>query len=419
MPRIAKQLGALAVKNLKGEGLHAVGGVSGLYLSINPAGARSWILRTKVGSRRSDIGLGSYPSISLAMAHEKATATKEVIKQGVDPVADKKQRRNLVEWTFERCAADYIKLHRQGWTNAKHAQQWENTLATYAFPVIGAKHVSQITVGDVLAVIEPHWTRTNDTMVKVRNRIELVLAWAAARGYRSRENPAAWRGNLDAALPKPSKVNGREHHPSLPYAQVHDFLLHLRTVEGTSAKCLEFLIMTGVRSVEARGAKWDEFDFDNAVWTIPAERMKKKREHRIPLSDAALGFLRSIPVFQGNDFVFQGRAGQALSDTALNMTIKRMHKAKVLLGESGYLDPKLENRIAVVHGFRSTFVVWAAERTNHSYELREIALSHKFGNETQAAYQRGDLFERRRSLMNDWSHYLELPSSKTAKSVSN
>ncbi len=413
MPRIARQLGALAVKNLTGEGLHAVGGVSGLYLHISNSGAKSWILRVKVGSRRSDIGLGSYPSISLAMAHDKASATKEDIKKGRDPVAEKKQNRNLIEWTFERCASDYIKLHRESWTNAKHAQQWENTLATYVFPLIGSKHVSQITVGDILSILEPHWTRINDTMVKVRNRIELVLSWAAARGYRSKENPASWRGNLDAALPRPSRVNGRQHLPSLPFEQAPEFLVHLRGVEGMSARCLELLIFTGVRSIEARGAQWPEFDLVAGVWTIPAERMKKKREHRVPLSGSASRLLQSMPKFEGSNFVFQGRSGEALSDTALNMLIKRMHKSKILQCKRGYVDPKLLGRTAVVHGFRSTFVVWSAEQTNHSYEVREIALSHKFGNETQAAYQRGDLFERRRALMNDWSQYLEGSSTSS------
>lgn len=389
MPRLAKPLGALAVKNLRGEGLHAVGGVSGLYLAISTSGARSWILRTKIGNKRSDIGLGSYPSITLAAAHEKATATKEAIKQGIDPIADRKQRRSTIEWTFQRCGDEYIKLHRNGWKSAKHAQQWENTLATYAYPIMGANHVRDIGVGEVLAVIEPYWTTKNETMVRLRNRIELVLSWAAVRGYRGKDNPAAWRGNLDSTLPKPSKVNKRESHKALPFIQTNTFMRQLREAQGMSAKCLELLILTATRSNEARNATWAEFDLESASWTIPAIRMKAGREHRIPLSTSALALIKSMQKFEGNEYVFQGRSNKPLSDMALTLQMRRM---------------KVD---AVPHGFRSTFVDWAAERTNYPPELREMALAHTLGDKTQSAYQRGDLFERRRALMNDWAQFID------------
>ena len=392
MPKLAKPLGALAVKNLKAEGLHAVGTVSGLHLSISASGARSWILRTKIGTRRSDIGLGSYPAVTLALAHEKAQATKESIKQGIDPVAARTRSRSTVEWTFERCALEYIKLHRAGWKGAKHASQWENTLATYAYPQIGAKHVRDIAVGDVLSVIEPHWLTKNETMVRVRNRIELVLSWAAVRGYRSKENPAAWKGNLAGTLPKPSKVNQHEAHKALPFTQAHDFMAQLRQTQGMSAKCLEWLILTATRSNEARGATWSEIDLQGAAWTIPAARMKAAREHRIPLSAAALALLQAMPRFEGTDLVFPGRdVKKPLSDMSMTLVLRRM---------------KVD---AVPHGFRSTFVDWAAERTNYPVELREMALAHTLGDKTQAAYQRGDLFERRRALMADWAAFIDTP----------
>ena len=392
MPKLAKPLGALAVKNLKDEGLHAVGTVSGLHLSISANGARSWILRTKIGARRSDVGLGAYPAVSLALAHEKAQAIKESIKQGIDPVAARSRSRNTVEWTFERCALEYIKLHRTSWKNAKHASQWENTLTTYAYPHIGPKHVRDVDVGGVLSVIEPHWLTKNETMVRLRNRIELVLSWAAVRGYRSKDNPAVWRGNLDSVLPKPSKVNQRQAHKALPFTQAHDFMVQLRQTQGMSAKCLEWLILTATRSNEAREATWAEIDLQSASWTIPAARMKGGREHRIPLSAAALALLETLPRFEGTDLIFQGRVnGKPLSDMSMTLQMRRM---------------KVD---AVPHGFRSTFVDWAAERTSYPVELREMALAHTLGDKTQAAYQRGDMFERRRALMNDWAVFIDTP----------
>ena len=331
-------------------------------------------------------------AVSLALAHEKAQAIKETIKQGIDPVAARTRSRSTVEWTFERCALEYIKLHRTSWKNAKHASQWENTLETYAYPHIGAKHVRDIGVGDVLSVIEPHWLTKNETMVRIRNRIELVLSWAAVRGYRSKDNPAAWRGNLDSALPKPSKINKRLPHKALPFTQAYEFMGRLRQTKGMSAKCLEWLILTATRSNGARGATWTEIDLQNAAWTIPAARMKAAREHRVPLSAAALALLQAMPRFEGTNLVFPGRdVKKPMSAMSMTLVLRRM---------------KVD---AVPHGFRSTFVDWAAERTSYPLELREMALAHTLGDKTQAAYQRGDMFERRRALMNDWAAYIDTP----------
>lgn len=388
MPKIAKPLGALEVSRLAGDGLHAVGTVAGLYLSINTNGARSWILRTMVGNRRTDIGLGSYPAITLAVARERALEAKDSIRQGVDPVADKRAKRAVIEWTFDRCAAEYIAINRAGWKNAKHAQQWENTLASYASPMFGTKHVRDIGVPEVLSAIQPHWLTKNETMVRLRNRIELVLAWAAVRGYRAKENPAAWRGNLDSVLPKPGRVNKRQPHKALPYRDINSFVSRLALAEGMSAKCLHFLILTATRSNEARGAQWSEIDLEAKTWTIPAERMKAGNGHRVPLPAPAIELLQSLPRFEGNDNVFQGRANKPLSDMSLTLHIRRM---------------KVD---AVPHGFRSTFSDWAAECTNYPVELREMSLAHTIANKTQAAYQRGDMFERRRALMADWAAFV-------------
>ncbi len=396
MPKIAKPLGALEVSRLSGAGLHAVGTIAGLYLAINKNGARSWILRTKVGNRRTDIGLGSYPAIALSVARERALEAKEKIRQGIDPIADKRARRSVIEWTFDRCAAEYIALHRAGWKNAKHAQQWENTLATYASPEFGSKHVREIGISEVLSAIQPHWLTKNETMVRLRNRIELVLSWAAVKGFRAKENPAAWRGNLDSVLPKPSKVNKRKAHKALAYTDINRFVSRLTLSDGMSAKCLHFLILTATRSNEARGAQWSEIDMQGQTWTIPAERMKAGISHRIPLSAPAVALLASLPRFEGNDNVFQGRANKPLSDMSLTLHMRRME-----------VD-------AVPHGFRSTFVDWAAERTNYPPELREMALAHKIANQTQAAYQRGDMFERRRALMNDWAVFVHTPPAQVS-----
>ena len=394
MPRVAKPLGALAVKNLSGKGLHSVGGVSGLYLSISNNSSKSWILRTKIGNRRSDIGLGSYPAISLSLAQSKATTTKESIKQGNDPIAERRHRKNLVEWTFRRCAFDYIESHRDGWKNVKHAQQWENTLETYAMPFIGNMHVRDIGVREVLLTIEPQWRTKNVTMDRVRNRIELVLAWASVRGYRSKDNPATWRGNLDKTLLKPSKANKVKPHTALPFKQINSFVQTLRLKNIESSKCLEWLILTASRSGEARGTRWCEIDLKSACWTVPAERMKAGREHKVPLSSSAIHLLNLTSKNETNDLLFGGSNDKPLSDMTLSQAMRRM---------------KVN---AVPHGFRSTFTDWAAETTNHPQELREMALAHSLGDRTREAYQRGELFERRRQLMEDWANYIETKINK-------
>lgn len=398
--RKARELGALAVKNLTEPGLHFVGGVTGLALMVKPSGTRSWVLRVAVNGKRSHIGLGGFPDVTLAQAHERARSVKDKIHQGLDPLEEKRAKARAVVWTFDKCADEYIKLHRAGWKNAKHADQWVSTLATYASPIIGSLNVRNIEVGHILEIIEPHWTSKNETMVRTRNRIELVLGWAASRGYRSKDNPAQWRGNLQHSLPKPSKVNKREHHAAVPYRQAFEFWKQLDGIDGMSAKALKWVLLTACRSGEARGAVWSEIDLEARLWTIPSVRMKAGREHRVPLPDAAIELLASLPRFEPADgkpdLIFPGRTGSPLSDMSLTQTMRRL---------------KLD---AVPHGLRSTFSDWSADCTAYPPELREMALAHTLGDKTREAYQRGDLMERRRQLMDDWSRFVTTPASSAS-----
>lgn len=406
MPKIAKALGALEVSRLTEPGLHAVGTVAGLHLSISEAGASSWILRTTIGKKRSDIGLGSYPEITLAAAWKRAREEKDAIKAGKNPIEERQSKKAAIVWTFKACALSYIETNRSGWKNAKHAQQWENTLATYVYPVFGHKHVKDVDTADVTTVIRPLWSTKNETMVRVRNRIELVLSWAAAQGYRPKGfNPAQWRGHLDQVLPKPSKVNKRESFEALPIDDMYTFMSILGNTDGMSARCLEFTILTACRSGESRGALWSEIDMDAGTWSIPASRMKAGRPHRIPLSDRALTLLDELPRLVNDDgdeidLVFPGlRGDKPLSDMSLTACMRRL------------------NLTAVPHGFRSTFTDWVSERTGYPSEVREMALAHAIGNETEAAYRRGDLFDKRRALMNDWAQFLSTAPGKGANVV--
>jgi len=394
MPKVATELSAIQVKRLTEPGCHAVGGVPGLMLRITDTAAASWLLRTVIGGKRSEIGLGSYPEVSLASARTKAAELRARIKQGYDPRSERKAAQQGTERTFEAVAGAYIEAHRAGWRNAKHGDQWANTLKTYAFPIIGDKPVADVTVADVLAVLTPIWTVKPETASRVRNRVELVLAYAMALEYRPRGlNPATWRGHLDQLLPKRSKVEQVQHHQAVDYRNVQDFLKLLRNMPGMGARCLEFVLFTACRSGEARGATWPEFDLAEKVWSIPVERMKARRPHRVPLADCVVTLLQNLPRLEGSDLVFWGaKAGKPISDMTLTACMRRMG-----------LD-------AVPHGIRSTFRDWAAETTATPNEVVEMALAHAVGNATEAAYRRGDLFDKRRQLMAAWAAYLSAPA---------
>lgn len=394
MPKLAKELAPLAVAKITAPGLHFVGGVQGLALQVWASGGRSWVLRVPIGGKRREMGLGPYPEVTLAKAHSAAREAREKIRRGIDPIAERAKAQSALRaaavaaLTFDECAAAYVKAHEAGWRNVKHAQQWRNTLKQYASPVFGGLLVRDVAVPQVLQALEPIWTEKNETAVRLRGRIELVLDWATARGLREGSNPARWRGHLDKLLPRPSKVNGREHHPALAVGEVGAFMARLRVAEGMGARALEFTILTAARSGEARGATWAEIDLAAKVWTVPADRMKAGKEHRVPLSDAAVVLLKGMPTDDRKGFVFPSPRGGALSDMTLSAVLRRMEVP------------------AVPHGFRSTFRDWAAERTSYPREVAEMALAHTIGDKVEAAYRRGDLFEKRRLLMAEWATFL-------------
>ena len=396
-----KELGALAVSQINRRGFNHVGGVAGLGLNVTQSGSRSWVFRYQIAGIRKDMGLGGYPDITLAQAKELARAARIKLSQGIDPIEENRAaRRKMIAdlaaaLNFQEAAKRYIDSQEPSWKNSKHVQQWRNTIDTYAVPKIGAQPVGDVGLTDVLAVLEPIWRSKTETASRLRGRIESILDWAAARGYRTGSNPARWKGLLDKILPAPGKIAKVDHHRALPYSELPAFMLKLAEQQGMGARALEFAVLTACRSGEVRGATWDEFDLQSAIWTIPANRMKAKKEHRIPLSPRALQIVTDLEKVAFCEFVFpsshQPKTGSAkgapLSDMTLAAVLRRMDVP------------------AVPHGFRSTFRDWCAEQTNYPNEVAEMALAHAISNKVEAAYRRGDLFEKRRQLMLDWDQY--------------
>lgn len=391
MARKASELGALVVSRLREPGLHAVGGVSGLYLQVVASGARSWILRATIGGKRRDMGLGGFPDVTLAIAREKAREARAKIEQGADPILERERALSVLRaeqaksMTFEAAALALIDAKSDEWRNAKHRAQWSASLETYAYPIIGKLQVGDVGQAHVLNVLQPIWKDKTETANRLRGRIEQVLDWARVRGFREGENPARWRGHLDKLLPAPAKIARVVHHRALTIDAMPNFMGDLRQRKGIAPRALEFLVLTAARSGEVRGATWSEIDMGAAVWTVPAERMKAHKEHRVPLSPQALALLASLPRIDGNELVFPAPRGGVLSDMTLTAVMRRME-----------LD-------AVPHGMRSTFRDWTAERTNYPREVAEMALAHTIGNAVEAAYRRGDLFTKRAEMMAAWS----------------
>jgi len=416
MPRLAKELSAVAVKNLKVPGVYPVGGVPGLHVQVLPSGAQTWLLRASIGvtdsgkQRRREIGLGGHPAVSLAEAREKARTVRRKIAEGLDPIEEKRASRRAAllgrgpEITFTEAAAQYIADHSPSWRNEKHAQQWTNTLAKYAEPVIGKLSMRDVTVGHVLTILKPIWTTKTETAKRVQGRIESIMDWAKAHGYRDGENPAAWKGHLDQLLASPNKVKMKGHHPALPVGGLGRFMKHLRAQQGNGARSLEFAILTATRSGEVRGARWQEIDLEAKVWTVPAERTKTRKEHRVPLSLSAMAVLEASPRDGRTDLVFPSPSGKVQSDATLAAVVTRMHEADQKLGGAGYMDPKQE-KVATPHGFRSTFRDWTSEYTNYPRDVAEMALAHSIENQVEAAYRRGDLLDKRKLLMSDWAKF--------------
>ncbi|MCC1481061.1 tyrosine-type recombinase/integrase [Roseibaca sp. Y0-43] len=416
MPKIAEELTALDVKRLAHPGgkrnvLFSVGGVTGLYLQITPKGGRSWVLRIKVGALRRDIGLGGFPTVTLSQARDKAREARTKIEQGIDPVEERKatkaaliaaQRRGL---TFADAVDKALAAKLDAFKNAKHRQQWENTLATYATPDLGKMLVQDITTQDVLRVLQPIWMDKTETAKRVRGRIEAVLSWATVAGHRTGDNPARWAGNLKELLPAPSKVAKEGNHPALTLDDAPRWFAALQAREGFGARALEFAALTATRSQEVRGAVWDEIDLDNALWIIPAQRMKMDKEHRVPLSARAVAMLKALHKLEGNPLVFPAARGGQLSDMTLSATMKRMHESDISQGGAGYLD-RVSKRPAVPHGLRSTFRDWVSELTTYPGDMAEVALAHKISNAVEASYRRGDMIEKRRRMMADWADFM-------------
>jgi len=389
--RLTKR-GADAIAKAKTPGDYRDGG-SGLALQIAKGGSASWILvyRRGAGVRRK-MGLGPYPTVSLEAARQKAAAARQLLLEGRDPLgsrADEKARR-LACPTFAAAAQRYIEAHRAGWKNEKHAAQWGATLAAYAYPKFGELPVSAVETAHVLEAVEPIWATKPETASRLRGRIESVLDYAKARKWRQGENPAAWKGHLALTLPARSKVQRVEHHAALPWRETAEFMSALRQQPGVGSLALQFAILTAARSGEVRGMTWDEVDLDSDTWTIPADRMKARREHRVPLTAPALEILRQMAVGRApGELVFPGqRPGRSLSDMSLTAVLRRMKRGDL-----------------TAHGFRSSFRDWCFESTNYPHELAEAALAHVIGGKTEQAYLRGDAFQRRRRLMRDWADH--------------
>lgn len=396
MPRKVKELSALEVARIAKPGLHFVGGVAGLAMQVQPSGARSWALRLSVAGKRREMGLGGFPDVTLADARRRAREEREKVDKGLDPIAERKAAASRLRaeqarsFTFQSAALTYINTHESGWRNAKHAEQWRNTLAS-TYPTIGPLQVRDVGLPEVLSVLQPIWKTKTETASRLRGRIESVLDWATARGYRDGANPARWKGHLDHLLPAPGKITKTGHHRAIAVADIGTFMTSLRAQDGVGARALEFVILTAARSGEVRGATWSEIDLEDAMWRVPGDRMKAGKEHRVPLSDPALVLLRGLPRSAGTDLVFSAPRGGKLSDMALVAVTRRMAVA------------------AVPHGFRSTFRDWCAESTNYPREVAEMALAHAIGDKVEAAYRRGDLFAKRRQMMGDWATFCAMP----------
>ena len=427
MPKIAKELSAIEIKRIEKLGLNAVGGVTGLHLQVyglaesadkahqNKRIAKSWILRVKIGKHRRDVGLGAYPEVSLAIARQRAIEAKEMIAKGIDPVEQKRMLKaqllanQALIMSFDE-AAELVHIKKSNeFSNSKYAAQWISQIKMYASPFIGKMQIKDIELIHVLQVLEPIWLTKNQTAKKVRGNLEAIFAWASIKGYRKGENPARWQGYLDAILEKPHKVHEVENHPALPFDEMGSFIIALRKQKGAAAKMLEFAILTGGRTGEVVGAKWSEFNLAEKLWLVPKERMGKTgREHRVALSKNAIKLLESTPVHPDSELVFPTPRNHKseMSNNAMRKLVQDMHKSEVDAGRKGWVDPKIRERIVVPHGFRSSFSDWTSEKTNHSFEVREMALSHTVSNSTEAAYRRGDLFEKRVELVQDWADFI-------------
>jgi integrase len=437
MPPRAKELNAMQVKNLQHPGGKnpakvAVGGVSGLLVQITPNGAKSWVLRTRYGEwtetrlddgtiqrgrKKRELGLGPFPEISLKAAKERALGAKAKLEVGIDPIADRKAiqaalmaaaRRGMI---FADAWKEYAAEKVKEFSTDRYRAQWRATVDTYAIPELGPMLVQDITLQDVLRVLQPIWNEKTVTAVKVRERLEKVLAYATVHGHRTGDNPARWRGNLDMVLTAPSKISDAQNYPALQLGDVARWWAALQTRDGIGAKALAFQAMTATRSGAIRFAMWSEIDLKAKVWTIQPGRQSskitdKESAKRIPLTDDMLALLEALPRLDGSDLVFWAPRGGALSDATMGKVMRMIHEADLKAGGKGYVDAKTGEQ-AVPHGVRSAFRTWVAERTNFDGDLAEVALFHKVGSKVAQAYNRADQVEKRRHLMAAWGDFLQ------------
>lgn len=411
MARKATELSPISIPRLSKPGLHFVGGVAGLALQITSTGAKSWVLRATIAGKRRDMGLGGFPDVTLAGARDAARMARAAIKSGQDPIQNARSAKSALvasrakDLSFEQCAAAYIAAHEHGWKNAKHSAQWTATLKTYAYPEFGRLFVRDVELPHILAVLEPLWTVKTVTAVRLRGRIESVIDWAIARSYRQGLNPARWKGHLQLMLASPRKIINEKHYPAIQISQVGQFVQQLREVEGASARALEVLLYTASRSAGVRGMTRQELNEQTCTWTIPAQRMKAGVEHRIPLTDVVIKIIEKQTRIAESDLVFTSPRGQQLSDMAMAQVMRRMN----------FKDANGDT--CVPHGLRSTFRDWCSEHTNYPADVAEMALAHKIPDKVEAAYRRGDLFEKRRRLMEEWAAFCNKPMTSTLSNV--
>ena len=395
MAQSIKRLSPRKVATETKRGLHADGG--GLYLQVSKFDTKSWVFRFNIQKRPREMGLGPFHTVTLGEAREEALRCRKLLREGIDPIEQRKLIRGQTKaeavkvMTFRECAEQYISSQSAGWKSLKHTSQWTSTLKKYVYPVFGDLPVQAVDTGLVMKAIELIWTTKTETAGRVRGRIENILDWARVRKYRDGENPARWKGHLDTLLPARTKVKKVKHHSALPYDQISSFIATLRNQEGVSARGLEFLILTAGRTGEIIKATWDEVELDKAMWIIAADRMKAGKEHRVPLSSAALKVLSGLKETAQSNFIFPGmRLNTSLSNMVFLQLLKRMGRNDL-----------------TAHGFRSSFRDWAAERTVYPNEMAEMALAHSVGTKVEAAYRRGDMLDRRRDMMTAWADYCE------------
>jgi len=404
MPKVAKTLSALEVKKINSIGFTAVGTVAGLGILVSSNNSKSWVFRVTVGGKRKSMGLGSFNSVSYKDAIDKARSIKLEIESGIDPIAQKKSRKSALasqaakNKTFKWCAEEFMK--KQVFGNEKHKKQWPSTLITYAYPVIENINVADIELSHIKEILDPIWYKKNATADRVLGRIRSIIDYATVCGYRDKINPANWNGYLEHIYPKSNKVHQVTNMPSIPYSDIYKFMEALSKRNCTGARCLEFLIHTAVRSINARSIRWSDINLDEKVWVIPKELTKtKKSSHRVPLSKQALALLKAQPKYDKVDLVFPSHRQKTLSDSTLSKLMREI------------LEDHPEIPHGVPHGFRATFKTWSLEKTKHPIHLAELSMMHTIGNAVAQAYTRGDGLENRKQIMQDWSNFICSPYS--------